>query len=228
MRILSAIYLPKLFHQVEPSGLAFLLPLDQSSGSTQWVTPPSFTELHLMGHATEFRRNPDAVHRQSPGYKIRQSNRTELPPHQVLRQLPPMVNALERHRCYQLLSQWSRTDTKEPCFAASSVPCILASSRRFLGHSAYVSKRSHILPTQAPSQAGSALQAFVNCRAPWGDPNEEGQVPTNEMLVNRNSKLQQDDGLVYRISEPSGTRRQVSAIDGLSGMSLDMMTNAIT
>ena len=104
MRIPSAIYLPKLFHQIEPSGLAFLLPPDQSSGSTRWVTPPSFTGLHSMGHATEFRRNPDAVHCQSPGYKIRQSNQTEIPPHQVLRQLPPMVNALERHWCYQLLS----------------------------------------------------------------------------------------------------------------------------
>ena len=228
MRIPSAIYLPKLFHQVELSGLAFLLPPDQSSGSTRQVTPPSFTGLHSMGHATEFRRNPDAVHRQSPGYKIRQSNRTELLPHQVLCQLPPMVNALEQHRCYQLLLQWSRTDTREPCFAASSVPCILASSRRFLGHSAYVLKRSHILPTQAPSQAGSALQAFVNRRAPWGDPNEKGRVPTNEMLMSRNSKLQQDDGLVYQISEPSGTKRQVSAIGGLSEMSLDMITNAIT
>ena len=207
MRIPSAIYLFKLFYQVKPSGLAFFLPPDQSSGSTRWVTPSSFTGLYSMGHATEFCRNPDIVYRQSPGFKIRQSNRTELPLHQVFCQLPPMMNALERHWCYQLLLQWSRTDTREPCFAASSVPCILASSRRFLRHSAFVLKRSHVLPTQAPSQAGSALQAFVNCRAPWGDPNEEGRVPTNEMLVSRNLKLQQDDGLVYRISEPSGTRR---------------------
>ena len=84
MRIFSAIYLPKLFHQVEPSGLAFFLPPDQSSGSTRWVTPPSFTGLHSMGHATKFCRNPDAVHCQSPGYKIRQSNQTKLPPHQPI------------------------------------------------------------------------------------------------------------------------------------------------
>ena len=128
MRIPSAIYLPKLFYQVEPSGLAFLLPPDQSSGSTRWVTPPSFTGLHSMGHATEFRRNPDAMHCQSPGYKIRWSNQTELPPHQVLRQLPPMVNALEWHWYYYFLLKWSWTDTREPCFAASSVLCILASS----------------------------------------------------------------------------------------------------
>ena len=157
MRIPSAIYLPKLFHQVEPSGLAFFLPLDQSSGSTQWVTLLSFTRLYSMSHATKFCHNPDAVHCQSPGYKIRQSNQIELPLYQVFCQLPPMVNALEQHQCYQLLLQWSRTDTKEPCFAASSMPCILASSRRFLGHSAYVSKRSHVLPTQAPSQASFAL-----------------------------------------------------------------------
>ena len=190
MRISSAIYLPKLFHQVEPSGLAFLLPPDQSSGSTRWVTPPSFTGLHSMGHATEFCRNPDAVHCQSSGYKICQSNQIELPPYQVFCQLSPMVNTLEQYQCYQLLLQQSQTNTREPCFAASSVPCILASSRRFLEHSAYVSKRSHVLPMQAPSQAGSALQAFLNCRAPWGDPNEECQVLINKMLVSRNSKLQ--------------------------------------
>ena len=147
MRILSTIYLPKLFHQAEPSGLAFLLLPDQSLGSTRWVTPPSFIGLHSIGHTTKFCRKPDAVYCQSPEYKIRQNNQTELPPHQVLRQLLPMVNALERHRCYQLLSQWSRTDTREPCFAASSVPCILALSRRFLGHSAYVLKKSYVLPT---------------------------------------------------------------------------------
>ena len=33
--------------------------------------------------------------------------------------------------------------------------------------------------------------------------------------------------LVYQKSEPSGTKWQVSAMDGLSGMSLDMMTNKI-
>ena len=165
MRIFSAIYFSKLFHQVEPLGLAFLLPSDQSSDSTRWIMPPSFTGLHSMGHAIEFCHNSDAVHCQSPGYKIRQSNQTELSPHQVFRQLPPMVNALEQHRYYQLLLQQSQTDTREPCFTTSSVPCILALSRRFLGHNAYVSKKSHVLPTQALSQVGSALQAFVNCKA---------------------------------------------------------------
>ena len=157
MRILSAIYLPKLFCQVELSGLAFFLPSNQSSGSTRWVTPPSFTGLHSMSHALKFRHNLDAAHCQSPGYKIRQSHQIELPLHQVLRQLPPMVNALERHWCYQLLLQWSQIDTREPCFAMSSVLCILALSRRFLGHSAYILKKSHVLLTQALSQASSAL-----------------------------------------------------------------------
>ena len=166
MRIFSAIYLPKLFHQVKPLGLAFFLPPDQSLGSTRWVTPPSFTELHSMGHATKFCHNPDAVHRQSPRYKIRQSNQTKLPLHQVLCQLPLMVNALKQHRCYQLLLQWSRTDIRELCFATSSMLFILVSSRRFLGHNAYVLKKSHVLPTQTPSQVGSALQAFINHRAP--------------------------------------------------------------
>ena len=206
MRIPSAIYLPKLFYQVKPSGLAFFLSLDQSSGSTQWVMPPSFIRLHLMSHATKFCRNLDAVHRQSPGYKIHQNNQTELFPHQVLCLLPPMVNTLEQYWCYQLFLQQSRTDTREPYFAASSVPCILASLWRFLGHSAYVLKRSHVFPMQAPSQVSSALQVFVNYKAPWGDPNEEGRVSTNKMLMSKISKLQQNDGLMYWISEPSRTK----------------------
>ena len=97
MRIFSAIYLSKLFYQVEPADLAFFLLLDQSSGSICWVTLPNFTGLYLMGHITEFCHNPDIVHCQSPGYKICQSNQIELSPYQVFCSLPPMINTLEQH-----------------------------------------------------------------------------------------------------------------------------------
>ena len=65
MRILFAIYLPKLFCQVKSLGLAFFLPPNQSSDFTQWVTSPSFTKLHLIGHAIKFYHNSDTMHRQS-------------------------------------------------------------------------------------------------------------------------------------------------------------------
>ena len=103
MRIPFAIYLPNLFHQFELLGLAILLPLDQSLGSTRWVMLPTFTGLYLMDYTIKFYHNPNAVHHQSPGYKICQNNSTELPPYQVFCQLLLMVNALEQHWCYQLL-----------------------------------------------------------------------------------------------------------------------------
>ena len=84
MRISSAIYLFKLFHQVESLGLAFFLPPDQSLGFTQWVMPPSFTRLHSISHVIKFYHNSDTMYCQSLGYKIRQSNQIELFPHQVL------------------------------------------------------------------------------------------------------------------------------------------------
>ena len=97
MRIFFAIYLPKLFCQVELSGLAFPLPLNQSLDSIQWVMSLSFIELRSMGHAIKFCHNPDTVYCQSLGYKIRQSNQIQLFLHQIFCQLPLIMNILERH-----------------------------------------------------------------------------------------------------------------------------------
>ena len=70
-RISSAIYFPRLSRQV--------VPFRASSLASRPIL-----RLYLMGHATELCHNPDAEHCQSLGSKIRQSNRIELPPHQVL------------------------------------------------------------------------------------------------------------------------------------------------
>ena len=166
MRIFSAIYLLKLFHQVEPSGLIFLLFPDQSSGSTQQVMLPSFIGLYSISHAIEFYYNSNAAYHQRPRYKICQSNQIKFLSHQIFYQLSLMVNTLEQHWYYQLLLQQNQTNIRKQCFAMSSIPYILALSQKFLGYNTYVSKKSHVFLTQAPSQVGSTLQAFINYKAP--------------------------------------------------------------
>ena len=155
--MLSAINLLKLFYQIKSSGLTFFLPPDLSLNFTQQVIPRSFTRLYSMSYAIELHHNSDVMHCQSSEYKICQSNQIKLFLYQIFCQLLLIINTLEHHQYYHFFLQQSEANNREPCFAAFSVLCILALSQRFLGHSAYILKRSHILPTQASSQASFIL-----------------------------------------------------------------------
>ena len=160
-----------------------------SSGSTHWVTPLSFAITPMQS----------ALPKSQIQDPSKQSSRasSSLSPSPVVPddKCPRAASVLPASLVVELIRP------QRAVLAASSVPCILSSLRRFLRSSVYVSKRS-LPPPNASYRLGLVLIRRLSSIArlrkviwiPTRDTNEQRSSPNKQDVGEQELKLQQNDG----------------------------------